>query len=165
MSDPKPRTAAQIAVQFKPGNPGGGRPKDMLRKDEVQAVMGRLARLTKAELQAIIDDPKSTMLDLATASIFLKAATRGDVNRMGFLLDRTIGRVREDIRVETPETAIREEQARIAREIMADPETFEAAERLAAKIARTKVLAESDPQPDPPADDGPDNAAAAGGSE
>ncbi len=87
-------------TRFKPGWAGGpGRAKGSLRRDEVEAVMGRLSRMTREELEAIVRNPKSTMLEIMSASVIVKAAKEGDSARFSFLLDRTIGRVKEQIEV------------------------------------------------------------------
>lgn len=63
--------------------------------------MGRFASMTREELQGIVQDPTATMLEITIAAVFVKAAKDGDYNRLAFLLDRTIGKVREEIAIET----------------------------------------------------------------
>jgi hypothetical protein len=83
------------------GNPSG-RPKGQLRRDQVEAVMGRFSAMTRAELQKIVQNEKSTMLEIMVASVMAKAAKDGDATRLQFLLDRTIGRVKEQVEISTP---------------------------------------------------------------
>ena len=64
--------------------------------------MGRLAKMTRAELRKIVEDPESNMLDIMIASIMAKAAAEGDPNRLGMLLDRAIGRVKEQVQIDMP---------------------------------------------------------------
>lgn len=80
------------------GNPAG-RPKDLLRSDEVRNLIGRFWRLSKDELEAIIADPGSRMGEVMVAAGMLKAAETGDYSRVEFLLNRTIGKVKDQVEV------------------------------------------------------------------
>jgi len=86
------------ATRFKKGQSGNksGKPKGILTTDQVKALFGKMSALTKAELLEIIQSPKSSILEITTASIFAKAAKDGDYSRLNFLLDRSIGRVVEE---------------------------------------------------------------------
>jgi len=88
-------------VKWKPGQSGNpsGRPKGIIRSDEVQALLGRLWKLTREELQKIVQDPKSTMGEIMVASVMARAAKDGDASRLQFLLDRAVGKVRESLEV------------------------------------------------------------------
>lgn len=128
--------------QFKPGHaPIGGRPKAWLTKSDVQLLMGRFAKMKKRELRKIAEDEDSGMLEATVAAIFIRASGEGDYNRLNFLLDRTIGKVREEIRIDTSESDL-EARARLIRDIMGDPETLAAAEKVASKVAEAKLLPE-----------------------
>lgn len=80
---------------FKPGNPGGGRPKGLLTASEISALIGRFWRYTRDELQAVVNNPKSTMGEIMVASIMARAAKDGDYSRLEGLLARGIGKVKE----------------------------------------------------------------------
>lgn len=80
------------------GNPAG-RPKNLLRTDEVRNLIGKLWRLSREELQKIVQNPKSSMGEIMVASIVAKAAQTGDYTRVQFLLERTIGKVKDEIEV------------------------------------------------------------------
>ena len=80
---------------FKPGNPGGGRPKGALKRDEVEAMMGKLATKSATELAVIAADPKTPAIQVMVAAVMLKAIETGDYARLQFLLDRSIGKVKE----------------------------------------------------------------------
>lgn len=82
------------------GNPKGTSkiPEDLrgiksLTQLEVCKLISKYARSTKLELDDRKLDPTTPALELAIASIFLEAAKRGDFMRLGFLLDRAIGKV------------------------------------------------------------------------
>lgn len=87
---------------FKPGQSGNpsGKPKQLLTQDKVSSVMGKFADMTRDELQKVIQNPRSTMLEITVASILAQAAKSGDATRLSFLLDRSIGRVKETHSVE-----------------------------------------------------------------
>ena len=87
-----------VHTRFKPGQSGnpGGKPKQLLTKDKVKGILGRFADMTREDLQAIVTNPKSTMLEIMVASIMVKAAKDGDFSRLNFILDRSIGRVAAD---------------------------------------------------------------------
>lgn len=76
------------------GNPAGC-PKGLLKKDDIQALMGKFWRLDREGLQAVVHNPKSTMGEIMVASVIAKAAKDGDYARLSFLLDRMIGRPTE----------------------------------------------------------------------
>lgn len=109
--------------KFKPGNPGGGRPKGLLRRDDIQALMGRFWKLTREELHVVVQNPKSTMGEIMVASVMARAAKDGDANRLAFLLDRTVGKptvdaadvVRRDLEELTNEQLI----ARLEKDLVA----------------------------------------------
>ena len=76
------------------GNPSG-KPKGLLRREDVEAMMGRFAVMTREQLQLVVQNQKSTMLEIMIASVMAKAAKDGDYARLQFLLDRSIGRVKD----------------------------------------------------------------------
>ncbi len=101
MANPTPNPSH--STRFKKGNPGGGRPKGLLRSDDVKRVLGKFWRMTKAQLKAVLDDEKSSMGELMVAAIMARAVKDGDANRLNFLLDRGIGRVKPEPDDETTE--------------------------------------------------------------
>lgn len=84
------------STRFKPGVAGPGRNAFWLKPSDLRDHVGRMIRMTRAELTAVMDDPKSIMLQLIVAQIIFKAAEFGDINRFEQLLNRTIGRVKEN---------------------------------------------------------------------
>lgn len=94
---------------FQPGNPGGpGKPRldpylvevKKMNRDEVERLMADLLKGDRAKLKAIIEDPTTPMLRLMVASLIQKAITAGDPSILNFLLDRTIGKVKETLEVD-----------------------------------------------------------------
>lgn len=87
---------------YKPGQSGfaGGRRKIpehlrlimSLSQDEVSKIVALYGRMTRDELQVAINNPKTPVIEIAVASIFANAAKHGDYGRLGFLLDRAIGK-------------------------------------------------------------------------
>ena len=114
MSDKKPRVPN--SGSWKPGqsgNPTGGIPMSAeLRKikrltgDRFTALVTRYANMDKAQLQAVEEDPTTATLDLVVVSILRKALQHGDQGRLSFLLDRTIGKVKEVKEIQMPEPLI-----------------------------------------------------------
>lgn len=80
---------------FKPGNPGGGRPKGLLTQSEISALIGKFWRMNREELQSIVSNPKSTMGEIMVASVMARAAKDGDYSRLEGLLTRGVGKVKE----------------------------------------------------------------------
>lgn len=80
------------------GNPSG-RPKGALTTPEVSALMGKFCRLSRDELTAVIQNQKSSMIEITVASILAKAAKDGDYSRLEFLLARSIGKVKDQLEV------------------------------------------------------------------
>jgi hypothetical protein len=75
-------------------------PKDLERQQAIQtqdSVKKRLSqfwRLTRDQLQDLLSHPDTTMGDLALASILVAAAKEGDQQKLQFVLDRMIGKVK-----------------------------------------------------------------------
>lgn len=79
---------------FQKGNPGGpGRPRAVLTRAQVEVLFQRFSTKTRDQLQAVIVDHKSTMLEIMIATVMIKAAKDGDAMRLQFLLDRAVGKV------------------------------------------------------------------------
>jgi hypothetical protein len=80
-------------------NPGG-RPRipDNLRgilslsQTEVCKLISRYARMSKDEIFVAITDPKTSVLEMSIAAVFIKAIDKSDFTALAFLLDRAIGR-------------------------------------------------------------------------
>ena len=84
------------------GNPSGRQklPEELraikaLSPTEVCRIVSKYARMTRIELQKSIDNPDIPMIDLTICSIFAQSAKNGDYQRLAFLLDRAIGKVKE----------------------------------------------------------------------
>lgn len=95
-----PRMLPPIDKRFKKGQSGNpsGKPKQLITKDQVSAIIGRFCHLTKDGLQAIVSNPNSSMIEIMVASIMVKAVKDGDYSRLNFLFDRsTVGKVKEEI--------------------------------------------------------------------
>lgn len=105
------------ATSFKKGNPGGpGRPRipDELKRikpmsnDAVKRKFTAYLELPFDELQKLADNDKIPALDKWTARLILLGAKDGDDKRLGFLLDRLIGKVTDKVEIETPKPFIYE---------------------------------------------------------
>jgi hypothetical protein len=93
------------------GNPLGRRPLpaaykkiQKLSPHYVRMVISRLARMTKDELYEFLQSSDGSsgpnMLEMMIGAIAVKAAADGDHSKLNFLLDRTIGKVVEEKRLQ-----------------------------------------------------------------
>lgn len=57
--------------------------------------MAKYARMSRADMQVVVSDPATPMIELSIAAIFAQCAKSGDYTRLAFLLDRSIGRPKE----------------------------------------------------------------------
>jgi len=95
--------------RFKPGVSGNpaGRPKipddikqaKRLNKLEVERLMNKFMAMTKDEISQSINDPTTPALEIMIGSIIAKAVSHGDPVRLNFLLDRLIGKVKDELDV------------------------------------------------------------------
>lgn len=107
----KPRNTKGLKP-FKPGQSGnpGGRPKTpedlregrKLNQHELERVINKLLYLDKGQLQEVVRNPETPMLELIAASILAQAAQKGDQQRLEFVLQRMIGKVKDQLEVTTP---------------------------------------------------------------
>ena len=78
------------------GNPRG-RPKDVLSMDQVKTIMQRVALMSFGEVFALALDDSAPIIETTIASIFIKARALGDPHRLEFLMQRTWGKVKEEV--------------------------------------------------------------------
>jgi hypothetical protein len=97
---------------FKKGKPGGpGRPPmapelkgiPRLTKEQVEACIAKYQWMGLDELEVAMKDEKRSMLEHMIMSIIHKAVVQGDQGRMEFLLNRTIGKVKDITEIQLPE--------------------------------------------------------------
>lgn len=93
---------------FKKGNPGGpGRPKkpddvrkaSKLTRTELEKKLNYFLLMDATELETLLKDKKTPMLDVMVGRIVLMAAKHGDQTRLNFLLDRLVGKVKDNVEV------------------------------------------------------------------
>jgi len=107
------KTGGRDFVKGKSGNPKG-RPKTpehmkkakQMDKLKFQAILQKYIHCNIAELKGIIEKSKNiksevTALELVVIKVLFESIRKGDEKRLGFILDRLIGKVKEEIRVET----------------------------------------------------------------
>lgn len=110
----KPGPQAKPGTRFKPGQSGNpaGRKKlppeiqaiNSLTPEYVKKIISKFSQMSKEEMGTFLrlgpDDPGGpNMMEIMIGSIVAKAAQDGDYTRLNFLLDRSIGRVKETIDV------------------------------------------------------------------
>lgn len=88
-----------IHSRFKPGQSGnpGGKPKALLTPTMVEEITQRMLTKSRAQLQDVISDAKSTMLEINIASILIKGAKTGDQTKLESQLQRAVGKVVDKI--------------------------------------------------------------------
>ena len=100
---------------FKKGNKlGVGRPPvdpelkkaRKLTKTKAAALFEIFMHKSVTELDKICKDPKTTVLEAMIARVAQQAIRDGDQRRLDFMLDRTIGKVKEQLEVKLPKPMI-----------------------------------------------------------
>lgn len=93
-------------VKGQSGNPNGRPhlPADLvelkkLTQAQFQRLLFKFVNTPVAELKALLADPKTPLLELMIGKVVVKAISDGDYKRLDFLLDRMIGKVKEQIQV------------------------------------------------------------------
>ncbi len=101
------------------GNPGGkAKIPEALRgilsltQLEVTKLISKYARMSYEEISTILLNKSGTVLELAVCSIFVESIEKGDFARVGFLLERSVGKVK-DIEDDSEDQSARAELAKI----------------------------------------------------
>lgn len=96
-----PRKPPPEHTRWKPGQSGNvaGRPKGIVRKDEIQAVLGRFWLMDAKDIEAYLAKPGVTAGERLVASIVISAIKGGDATKAEWLLTRMIGKVKEEVEV------------------------------------------------------------------
>lgn len=108
------KTGGRDWVKGQSGNPAGSKlPEDIkegrkINRMEVERVFNKLMNAAKDELISIGNDPKTPILEAITARVMAKAYNQGDHQRLNFLLDRLVGKVKETIEHVGPKVRILE---------------------------------------------------------
>lgn len=86
------------------GNPNGRPPLPAEIKEarkfnklEVERVFDKFLGLSEAELEKRLTDPETPMLEKIVGKIMIEAAKNGDHVKLDFVLNRTIGKVKDQI--------------------------------------------------------------------
>lgn len=102
---PKKRKGNPAWVKGVSGNPLGLMPHaelnaaKKLTRDELAEVGGMLVRGNYEELLKLADDPKAPVLRRTLANIIKRANDRGDYAALEMVLNRIVGKVKEDIEI------------------------------------------------------------------
>ncbi len=90
---------------FGPDNPPKGRPKvpedlraarEMVKAD-FELACATLLKGSRSELDKILTSPTATVTQLVVANILEKTISGGDNGRFNFILDRMIGKVKDEV--------------------------------------------------------------------
>lgn len=94
---------------YKPGHPGGpGRPKGPIIDPQLKELMGKaldkfvgcLLTLTRKDFQDVYKDENSIAFDYWCAGLVLHGGKSGDGRNLAFILDRVLGKVPIEARVD-----------------------------------------------------------------
>jgi hypothetical protein len=94
--------------QFKPGQSGnpGGKPKYLLTADKIKTLISKYMDMNKEQLQVAIQASTTPAIELAIASTIAQCIKAGDYSRLEALLQRSIGRVKDQLEISTPKPYI-----------------------------------------------------------
>ncbi len=98
-----------IHSRFKPGQSGNpsGKPKGLLTRDQLKSNIWKFTALDQEQLHRILDNPNSSVMDAMLASIMKKTIELGDASRLEVILNRLVGRPKEELEPEDPYAHIR----------------------------------------------------------
>jgi uncharacterized protein DUF5681 len=95
------------------GNPKGRPPvpadiraAQKLNRVALARVLDRMINYTQRELEQILMNPNSGILETAVGAILLKSIEEADHMRLNFILDRLIGRVKDEVEHSFPRPTI-----------------------------------------------------------
>jgi len=69
-------------------------------EDYLKRIILIMLSMTESEIMAVTNDPKATALELAIAAIIIRAVKDSDTSRLSFLLDRSLGKVMENVKID-----------------------------------------------------------------
>jgi len=108
-----------MSNRWKPGvsgNPSGRTPIPEDLKDctptEIRAIIWRLWKFQPHRLKDILEDPKTPVGVLFIAQVLAKGIEQGDAGRLGFLLDRLVGKVKEVVEIQAQQEPMTLDQAK-----------------------------------------------------
>jgi hypothetical protein len=98
------KTGGRNFVKGQSGNPRGRLPIDPelravkeMTPSYVRKVISKFMAMNRDELTVVVKDPKTPMFEVTVASILTKSLQTGDYTRLNFLLERSIGKVKDEI--------------------------------------------------------------------
>jgi hypothetical protein len=81
--------------KFQPGQAGSnGAIPGMLTPLMIRRLLSRMWKMNRWQLQRMVEDPNTSMGEITLAAILVKAAGDGDVQKIEFVLNRMIGKVK-----------------------------------------------------------------------
>lgn len=103
----KPGTPKTGGRDWKPGqsgNPIGTTKEDHelrkirhITKDQIKDILSLIAGATHEEMEAILEKPETTALTMMIVKIYMTIAEKGDMHAFDVLLNRVIGKVKDEL--------------------------------------------------------------------
>jgi len=105
------KTGGKNFIKGQSGNPNG-RPKvpedlktiQSLSPSLMSKLINKYMAMNREQIIVKVKDPRTPMIETTIASILVKATQSGDYTRLNFLLDRSIGKVKDEIDVRSSHT-------------------------------------------------------------
>jgi len=72
-----------------------------LTKTKLRGILNKYLWMAHDEINLIIETKSAPMIELVVAQIIVKAAVQGDSFRLNFILERMVGKVKEEIDLNT----------------------------------------------------------------
>lgn len=107
------KTGGKNFVKGQSGNPAGRppMPKELqnvrkLSPSYIKIVISKLCNMGKEDLEKYLKDNRTPMVEITIGAILVKATAEGDYSRLNFLLDRSIGKVKDNLEITIPKPTI-----------------------------------------------------------
>lgn len=103
-------------TSFKPGQSGNpaGRPPhppeikqaSQLSKTSFNAILNKYLHCNASELEFVVTNPNIPVIDMVVCKILLESGNKGDHVRLNFLIERLLGKVKEEVEISLPKPTI-----------------------------------------------------------
>lgn len=110
---------------YKTSMPEDLRQARKVNKAEIERILNQYLNAPFGDLMAQVKDPTKTTLEILVMSILIQAIKRGDHDRLNFVLDRLIGKVKNNVTLELETKSFHEQVVEFVEAIDAKHERVE----------------------------------------